>query len=167
MFVFFVVVALIARAVLLVLNARARVEGLVVVDNATGAIVLEGWAIVAEQSVIADILATAVFLLALAIGLSASELHIRIALHRRREWLDRNYRDRQLGIARDDCLRLEKQLADTERRLVAARRKRAELRRSLRRATRERDSALRAAAQATAAREAPGSAPSDGGQPRR
>ena len=57
-------------------------------------------------------LATVVFLLALAIGLSASELHIRIALHRHRERLDRDYRDRRLGIARDACVRLEKQLAD-------------------------------------------------------
>ena len=153
MFVLCLVLALIAGAVLLALNAHERVEGLVLVDKATGAIVLEGWAILAQHAVITGILATVVFLLALAIGLSASELHIRLALHRRREWLDRKHGDRQLGIGRDDCLRLEKQLADTERRLVAARRRRAEFRRSLRRATRERDRALRADAPRSTAAE--------------
>ena len=79
MLVLFLVVALIAGAVLLVLNAHGRVEGLVLVDNATGAVVLRSWPILAELSVIVGILATAVFLLALAIGLSA-ELRVRLAL---------------------------------------------------------------------------------------
>ena len=103
-----------------------------------------------------------VFLLALAVGLCASELHIRLALHRHREWLDQTYRDREPGIARDDCLRLEKQLADTQRRLVAVKGQRAEFRRSLRRTTRERDRALRAASEASMARDPPLSAPSSG-----
>lgn len=165
MFVFFLVVALIAGAVLLALNAHERVEGLLLFDKATGATVPEGWAILVQHSVIVGILATVVFLLALAIGLSTSELHIRIALRRHREWLDRTYRDDQLGVARDDCRRLEKQLADTQRQLVAVKGQRAKFRRSLRQVTRERDRALRAAAEVTAARDPPGSAPSDGGQP--
>lgn len=165
MFVFCLVLALIVGAGLLAMNAHGRVEGLELVDSASGAIVLEGWAILAQHSVIAGILATVVFLLAFAIGLSASELHIRIALHRHRESLDRTYRDRQLGIARDDCVSLEKQLTDTQRQLVAVKGQRAEFRRSLRRATRKRERALRAAAETTAARDPPGSAPSDGYQP--
>ena len=159
MFVLFLIVALIAGAILLALNAHEGVEGLVLVDNATGNIVHEGWSILVQHSAIAGILAAAVFLLALAIGLCASELHIRIALRRRREWLDRRYRDDQLGIARDDCLRLEKQLADAQRRLVAVKGQRAEFRRSLRQVTRERDRALKAAAKAAAARDPPGSVP--------
>ena len=162
MFVFCLVVALIAGAVLLALNAHERVDGLLLVDKATGATVLEGWTILAQHSVVAGILATVVFLLALAIGLSASELHIRLALHRHREWLDRTYRDRQLGIARDDCLRLEKQLADTQQQLAAVKGQRAKFRRSLRQVTRERDRALKAAAEAAAARDPLGSAPSSG-----
>ena len=59
------------------------------------------------------------FLLALAIGFSASELHIRLALGIRREWLDRKYRDNQLGVARDESQRLQRQLEDTQRQLVA------------------------------------------------
>lgn len=144
MFLFFLVAALIAGAVFLALNAHRRVEGLALVDNANGAMVLEGWAILAELSVIAGILATAVFLLALAIGFAASDLHIRLALHRHRDWLDRTYRDRQLGIARDDRLSLERKLAATERQLVAVKGQRAEFRRSLRTATRERDRMRRA-----------------------
>ena len=159
MFVLFLIAALIAGAVLLALNAHERVEGLVLVDNATGNIVHEGWSILAQHSVIAVILAAVVFLLALAIGLCASELRIRIALRRRREWLDRKYRDDQLGVARDDCQLLKKQLADAQRRLVAVKGQRARFRRSLRQITRERDRALKAAA----ARDPPGSAPSDGG----
>ena len=77
MFVLFLIIALIAGAVLLALNARERVEGLLLLDKATGATFLEGWAILAQHSVIVGILATVVFLLALAIGLSTSELHIR------------------------------------------------------------------------------------------
>ena len=165
MFIFCLVVALIVGAVLLALNAHEHVEGLELVDKATGAVVLEAWAILAQHSLIAGILATVVFLLALAIGLSASELHIRLALHRHREWLDRAYRDRHLGIARDDRLHLEKQLADTQRQLVAVKGQRAGFRRSLRRVTRERDRALRTAAEASTARDPPRSAPSDGGQP--
>ena len=160
MFVLFLVVALIAGAILLALNARERVEGLVLVDNATGNIVHEGWSILAQHSAIAGILATVVFLLALAIGLCASELHIRIALRRRREWLDRRYRDDQLGIARDDCWRLQKQLANTQRQLVAVKGHRARFRRTLRQVTRERDRALKAAAEPAAARDPPGSEPS-------
>ena len=162
MFVFFLIVAVIGGAVLLALNARERVEGLLLYDRATGATVLEGWSILAQHSVIAGILATVVFLLALAIGLCISDLHIRLALHRHKEWLDRTYRDRQLGIARDDRLRFEKQLADTQRRLVAVKGQRAKLRRSLRQITRERDRALKAAGEAAAARDPPGSAPSTG-----
>lgn len=64
--------------------------------TATGAILLERWPIHAQQSVIVGVLATVMFLLALAIGLSASGLHIRLALRRRREWLDRTNRDEQL-----------------------------------------------------------------------
>ena len=162
MFVFLLIVALIAGAVLLALNAHERVDGLLLYDEATGGTVLEGWSILAQHSVIAGILATVVFLLALAIGLCISELHIRLALHRHREWLDRTYRDRELGIARDDRLRFEKQLADTQRQLVAVKGQRAEFRRSLRQVTRERDRALKAAAEAAAARDPPASAPSSG-----
>ena len=57
---------------------------------------------------------------------------------------------------------LEKQLADTQRQLVAVKGQRAEFRRSLRQVTRERDRALRAAAEAATARDPPGSAPSSG-----
>ena len=162
MFVFLLIVALIAGAVLLALNAHERVDGLLLYDEATGGTVLEGWSILAQHSVIAGILATVVFLLALAIGLCISELHIRLALQRHREWLDRTYRDRELGIARDDRLRFEKQLADTQRQLVAVKGQRAEFRRSLRQVTRERDRALKAAAEAAAARDPPASAPSSG-----
>ena len=162
MFVFLLIVALIAGAVLLALNAHERVEGLLLYDKASGATVLEGWSILAQHSAIAGILATVVFLLALAIGLCISELHIRLALHRHREWLDRTYRDRELGIARDDSRRLEKQLADTQRQLVAVKGQRAKFRRSLRQVTRERDRALKAAAETAAARDPPGSAPSSG-----
>ncbi|MDE0343854.1 MAG: hypothetical protein OXK82_11945 [Deltaproteobacteria bacterium] len=144
MFVLFLVAALIGGAVLLALNAHERVEGLVLVDKATGDVVFGGWAILAEQAVIAGILATVVFLVALAIGFGASDLHIRLALRRRLEWLDRTYSDRQVSIARDDRLRFERQLAATERRLVAVKGQRAEFRRSLRNATRERDSMRRA-----------------------
>ena len=161
MFVFFLIAALIAGAVLLALNARERIEGLVLVDNATGSVVHEGWSILAQHSAIAGIVAAAVFLLALAIGLCASELHIRFALRRRREWLDSRYCDDQLGVARDDCRLLKKQLADAQRRLVAVKGQRARFRRSLRQVTRERDRALKAAP----ARDPPGSAPPDGGQP--
>ena len=128
------------------------------VDKATGATSLEGWAILVQHSAIVGILATVVFLLALAVGLSTSELYIRIALRFRREWLDRGYRDDQLGVARDDCRRLQKQLADAQRRLVAVKCQRAKFRRSLRQVTRERDRAQKAAA----VRDPPGSAPSDG-----
>ena len=162
MFVLFLIIALIAGAVLLALNARERIEGLVLVHKATGAVIHEGWSILVQHSAIAGILATVMFLLALAIGLCASELHIRIALGRRREWLDRRYREDQLGVARDDCRRIEKQLADAQRRLVAVKGQRARFRRSLRQVTRERDRALKAAAEAAAARDPPGSAPSGG-----
>ena len=159
MLVFLLVVALIAAAVLLALNARERVEGLVLSDKATGDTVLEGWAILVQHSVIVGILAAMVFLLALAIGLSVSELHIRAALRLRREWLDRRYRDDQLGVARDDCRRLQNQLADSQRQLAAVKGQRAEFRRCLRQVTRERDRALRAATETARARDPPGSAP--------
>ena len=162
MFVFCLIVALIAGAVLLALNAHERVEGLLLLDEATGATVLEGWSILAQHSVIVGILATVVFLLALAIGLCTSELHIQAALRIRREWLDRRYRDDQLGVARDDCRRLEQQLADTQRQLVAVKGQRAKFRRSLRQVTRERDRALKAAAEAAKSRDRPDSASSDG-----
>ena len=162
MFILFLIVALIAGAVLLALNARERVEGLLLFDKATGAAVLEGWSILVHHSVIAGILATVVFLLALAIGLSTSELHIRAALRLRREWLDRRYRDDQLGVAREDCRRLRKQLADAQRQLVAVKGQRAGFRRSLRQITRERDRALKAAAEAASARDATDSAPASG-----
>ena len=158
MFVLFLIVALIAGAVLLALNAHERVVGLLLFDKATGATVLKGWAILAQHSVIVGILATVVFLLALAIGLSTSELHIRAALRLRREWLDRRYRDDQLGVARDDCRRLLKQLADAQRQLVAVKGQRAGFRRSLRQVTRECDRALKAAEEAAAARGPPRSA---------
>ena len=159
MFILFLVIALIAGAVLLALNARERVEGLVLVDNATGAVVLEGWDILIQHSVIVGILATVAFLLALAIGFSASELHIRLALRIRREWLDRKYRDDQLGVARDESHRLQRQLEDAQRQLVAVKGQRADFRRKLRQVTRERDRAMKAA-KASRARDAPGSAPS-------
>ena len=165
MFVLFLIAALIAGAILLALNARERVEGLVLVDKATGAVIHEGWSILVQHSAIAGILAAVVFLLALAIGLCASELHIRLALRIRREWLGLRYRDDQLGVARDESQRLKKQLAAAQRRLVAVKGQRAKFRRSLRQVTRERDRALKAAAKAGAARDPPGSAPSDGGHP--
>ena len=80
------------------------------------------------------------FLLALAIGFSASELHVRLALRIRREWLDRKYRD--------ESQRLQRQLEDTQRQLVAVKGQRAEFRRKLRNVTRERDRALKAVAKA-------------------
>ena len=144
MFVFCVIVALIAGAILLALDAHGRVNGLVLVDRATDDVVLEGWAILVQHSVIVGILAAVLFLLALAIGLIVSETHIRIALRRHREWLDRTYSDRQLGIARDECVRLDKELAATQRQLVTVKGQRAEFRRSLRTATRERDRMRRA-----------------------
>ena len=162
MFIFILIVALMTGAALLALDAHERVEGLLLLDRATGATVLEGWAILVQHSVIVGILATVVFLLALAIGLCTSELHIQAALRIRREWLDRRYRDDQLGLARDDCRRLQKQLADTQRQLVAVKGQHAKFRRSLRQITRERDRALKAAVAATTSRDPPGSAPSDG-----
>ena len=66
-----------------------------------------------------------VFLLALAIGFSASKLHIRLALRPRREWLDRRHPDDQLGVALDHGRRFQKQLADTQRQLVAVKGQRA------------------------------------------
>ena len=163
MFAFCLVLALAAGAVMLALNARGRVEGLVLVDRATGAVTFEGWAILLQHLAVAGILAAVVLLLALAIGLCASELHIRLALQRRRERLDRNYRDDQLRSLRGDCRRLEEQLAEARRRLVAVKGQRADFRRSLRRATRERDRALKATAEAAAGRDPPGPAPSGGG----
>ena len=162
MFILFLVIALIAGAVLLALDAHERVERLVLVDWATDAVVLEGWDILIQHSVIVGILATVVFLVALAIGFCASELHIRLALRIRRDWLDRKYRDDQLGVARDDCRRLERQLEDAQRQLVAVKGQRAEFRRKLRQVTRERDRALKAGAKAPASPDPPGSAPSDG-----
>lgn len=144
MIVFCLVVALIAGAVLLALDAHERVEGLLLVDRATGATVLEGWSILVQHSVIVGIFVAVVFLLALAIGLTVSETQIRLALHRHREWLDRTYRDRQLGIARDECVRLDRELAAAQRQLVAVKRQRADFRRALRTATRERDRLRRA-----------------------
>ena len=164
-FVLFLVVALIAGAVLLALNAHERVEGLVLHDR-NGTAVLEGWDILLQHSVIVGILATVVFLLALAIGFSASELHIRLALRIRREWLDRKYRDDQLGVARDESRRLQRQLEDAQRQLVAVKGQRADFRRKLRQVTRERDRAQKAAKKAAAIRDTPGSAPSGGSQPR-
>ena len=160
MFILFLVVALIAGAVLLALNARERVERLVLVDWATEAVVLEGWDILLQHSVIVGILATVVFLLALAIGFSASELHIRLALRIRREWLDEKYRDDQLGVARDESRRLERQLEDAQRQLVAVKGQRADFRRKLRQVTRERDRALKAGAKASKSPDPAGSAPS-------
>ena len=160
MFVLFLVVALIAGAVLLALNARERVEGLVLVDDATGAAVLEGWDILLQHSVIVGILASVAFLLALAFGFAASELHIRLALRVRRERLDRKYRDDRLGSARDDSRRLERRLAAKERQLAAVQGQRTEFRRKLRQVTRERDRALKAGAKASASPDPPGSAPS-------
>ena len=162
MFILFLVIALIAGAVMLALDAHERVERLVLVDWATDAVVLEGWDILLQHSVIVGILATVVFLVALAIGISASELHIQLALRIRREWLDRKYRDDQLGVARDDCRRLQRQLEDTQRQLVAVKGQRADFRRKLRQVTRERDRALKAAAKASASPDPPGSSPSDG-----
>ena len=159
MFILFLVVALIAGAFLLVLNAHERVEGLVLVDWATDAVVLEGWDILLQHSVIVGILATVVFLLALAIGFSASELHIRLALRIRREWLDRKYRDDQLGVARDESRRLQRQLEDAQRQLVAVKGQRADFRRKLRQVTRERDRALKAGAKSSMSPDPPGSAP--------
>ena len=166
MFVLFLVVALVAGAVLLALNARERIEGLALVDDATGAAVLEGWDILLQHSAVAGILAAVAFLLALAVGLSASELHIRLALRRRREWLDRRYRDDELGAARDGCRRLQRQLEDTRRQLAAVKGQRAEFRRQLRKVTRERDRARKAAAKAPTSPDPPGSAPLGGSQPR-
>lgn len=163
MFAFCLVLALATGAVLLALNARERVDGLVLVDRATGAVTFEGWAILLQQLAVAGILAAVVLLLALAIGLCASELHIRLALQRRRERLDRTCRDDQLRSLRSNCRRLEEQLADAQRRLVAVKGQRADFRRSLRRATRERDRALKATAEAAAGRDPPDSAPSSGG----
>ena len=154
------VIALIAGAVLLALNARERVDGLLLHDG-TGAAVLEGWDILLQHSVIVGILATVVFLVALAIGFSASELHIQLALRIRREWLDRKYRDDQLGVARDDCRRLQRQLEHAQRQLVAVKGQRADFRRKLRQVTRERDRALKAGAKASTSPDPPGSAPSD------
>ncbi len=162
MFILFLVIALFAGAVLLALNAHERVEGLVLVDWATDAVVLEGWDILLQHSVIVGILATVVFLVALAIGFSASELHIQLALRIRREWLDRKYRDDQLGVARDETRRLQRQLEDAQRQLVAVKGQRAESRRQLRQVTRERDRALKAGAKASASPNPPGSAPSGG-----
>ena len=156
MFVLFLVIALIAGAVLLALNARERVEGLQLLDKATDAVVLEGWDILLQHSAIVGILATLVFLLALAIGFSASELHIRLALRIRREWLDEKYRDDQLGAARDESRRLRRQLEDAQRQLVAVKGQRAEFRRKLRQVTRERDRALKAGAKAPASPDPPG-----------
>ena len=160
MFILFLVIALIAGAVLLALNAHERVEGLVLVDWATDAVVLEGWDILLQHSVIVGILATVLFLVALAIGFSASELHIQLALRIRREWLDRKYRDDQLGVARDDCKRLQRQLEDAQRQLVAVKGQRAEFRRKLRQVTRERDRVLKAGAKVSTSPDPPGSAPS-------
>ena len=163
MFAFCLVLALATGAVLLALNARERVDGLVLVDRATGAVTFEGWAILLQHLAVAGILAAVVLLLALAIGLCASELHIRLALQRRRERLDRIHRDDQLRSLRSNCWRLEERLADAQRRLVAVKGQRADFRRSLRRATRERDRALKATAEAAAGRDPLGSAPSGGG----
>ena len=162
MFILFLVIALIAGAVLLALNAHERVERLVLVDWATDAVVLEGWDILLQHSVIVGILATVVFLLALAIGFSASELHIRLALRIRREWLDRKYRDDQLGVARDESRRLQRQLEDAQRQLVAVKGQRADFRRKLRQVTRERDRAQKAGAKASTSPDPPGSAPAGG-----
>ena len=159
MFILFLVIALIAGAVLLALDARERVEGLLLYDG-TGVRVLEGWDILLQHSVIVGILATVVFLVALAIGFAASELHIQLALRIRREWLDRKYRDDQLGVARDDCKRLQRQLEDVQRQLVAVKGQRAEFRRKLRKVTRERDRALKAGAKASTSPDPPGPAPS-------
>ena len=162
MFIFILIVALLTGAVLLALDAHERVEGLLLLDRYTGATVLEGWAILLQHSVIVGILATVVFLLALAIGLCTSELHIQAALRIRCELLERRYRDDQLGVARDDCRRLERQLADTQRQLVAVKGQRAKFRRTLRQVTRERDRALKAVAAHATSPDAPGSAPSGG-----
>ena len=162
MFILFLVAALIAGAVLLALQAHERVERLVLVDWATDAVVLEGWDILLQHSAIIGILATVMFLVALAIGFSASELHIQLALRIRREWLDRKYRDDQLGVARDDCRALQRQLEDAQRRLVAVKGQRADFRRKLRQVTRERDRALKAGAKAPTSPDPPGSAPSGG-----
>lgn len=61
MFVLFLVVALFAGAALLARNARERVEGLVLIDDATGAPVLKGWDILLQHSAIVPILAAVVF----------------------------------------------------------------------------------------------------------
>ncbi len=161
MFILFLIIALIAGAVLLALNAHERVEGLLLYDG-TGVRVLEGWDILLQHSVIVGILATVVFLVALAIGFSASELHIQLALRIRREWLDRKYRDDQLGVARDESRRLQRQLEDAQRQLLAVKSQRADFRRKLRKVTRERDRARKAGAKASASPDPPGSAPSDG-----
>ena len=161
-FILFLVIALIAGAVLLALDAHERVERLVLVDWATDAVVLEGWDILLQHSVIVGILATVVFLVALAIGFSASELHIQLALRTRREWLDRKYRDDQLGVARDESRRLQRRLEDAQRQLVAVKGQRADFRRKLRQVTRERDRALKAGAKASTSPDPPGSALSDG-----
>ncbi|MYD98140.1 MAG: hypothetical protein F4X98_12265 [Gammaproteobacteria bacterium] len=129
------------------------------VDWATDAVVLEGWDILLQHSVILGILATVVFLFALAIGFSASELHIRLALRIRREWLEWKDRDDQLGVAHDESRRLQRQLEDAQRQLVAVKGQRANFRRKLRQVTRERDRALKALPKAPASPDPPGSAP--------
>ena len=161
MFILFLVIALIAGATLLALNAHERVEGLLLHDG-SGAAVLEGWDILLQHSVIVSILATVVFLFALAIGFDAAELHIRLALRIRREWLDRKYRDDQLGVARDESRRLQRQLENAQRQLVAVKGQRADFRRKLRQVTRERDRALKVGAKAPTSPDPPGSAPSGG-----
>ena len=158
MFVLFLAIALIAGAVLLARNAHERVEGLVLVDDATGAAALEGWDILLQHSVIVGILA--------AVGLSASELNIRLVLRRRCEWLDQHYRDDQLGVARNDCRRIRRQLEDARRQLLAVKGQRGEFRRRLRQATRERDRAVKAAARTSSSPDPPGAAPANGSQPR-
>lgn len=141
---FLLVLALIVGAVMLCLRTHRRLEQFVLVDVGTGSVFLRGWTIFVELSTVSGVLAAAVFLLAVAVGLGVSHLHIGLMLRRQRERLDRTYGDIELEHARGTCQHLEKQLAATEQRLKAVQGQRAEYRRSLRVAERERDRALRA-----------------------
>ena len=148
MFRFLLLLALAVLAVLLFLRADRRLHDLVLVDLTPGAGVVlhRAWAVLVELWPASGVLAAAVVLLAAALALGLSHLHIRIMLERQREHLDRTYRDRELDAARRGYARRERQLAATKRRLKTALRDLAASKRARRAAEAQRDAALRASA---------------------
>ena len=124
MFRFFLVLGLVTGVIALDLRAHRRLDELVLVDLAPGASVVlhRAWAVLVELWPASGILAAAVILFAAAVALGLLRIHAGVVLDRKRQRLDRTYRDDELDAARRGRAKIERALASTNQRLQAARR---------------------------------------------